>query len=97
MSHTITRAHLAEAVHRKIGFSQTEAAELVDDVLDEMIEALAQKENVKLSSFGAFNVREKKERMGRNPKTLKEIPITARHVVSFRPSNLLVQRVNKKS
>ncbi len=94
MSKTLTRADLSEAVHRQVGLSRTDSAELVKEVLDCMSNALAAGENVKLSSFGTFMVRTKKGRMGRNPKTGEEVPITPRKVLVFRPSQIMKNRVN---
>ncbi len=91
---TITRAHLADAIYREIGLSHTESAELVDSVLDEIITGLEESDQVKLSSFGTFTVRHKKERIGRNPKTKEEVPITPRKAITFHASNLLSKRVN---
>ena len=91
---TITRADLAEAVHQKAGRSRSESAEMVEDVLAEMSEALVRGEVVKLSSFGSFVVRSKGERIGRNPKTGVEVPITSRRVMVFKPSNILKDRIN---
>ncbi len=93
---TITRADLSEAIYRKIGISQSESAELVDTVLEEIVAALEKGESVKLSSFGTFKVRHKKQRIGRNPKTKQEVPITPRNVISFHSSNILMKRVNTK-
>ncbi len=93
-SQTITRADLAEAVYRSVGLSRAESSNLVEMVLDEMLDALAQDETVKLSSFGTFTVRAKSERVGRNPKTGVEVPITPRKVILFRPSHVLKARVN---
>jgi len=92
---TLTRASLSEAVYREIGLSLAESSELVDDVLEHVIQALEDGDNVKISSFGSFLVRQKKERIGRNPKTGVEVPITPRKVLSFRPSNLLKDKINK--
>jgi integration host factor subunit alpha len=94
MSKTITRADLTEAVYREIGFSHTECADLVDSVLEEIIKGMEEEELVKLSSFGSFKVRHKKERVGRNPKTKVEVPISPRKVVSFHASNLMHKRIN---
>ncbi|MEM6617118.1 MAG: integration host factor subunit alpha [Pseudomonadota bacterium] len=91
---TITRADLAEAVYRKIGLSRTESAQLVELLLDEISESLERGENVKLSSFGSFLVREKGERIGRNPKTGVEVPIEPRRVMVFKPSNVMKDRIN---
>jgi integration host factor subunit alpha len=93
---TITRADLAEAVYRQVGLSRKESGTLVQAVLSEIADTLSQGEPVKLSSFGAFLVREKKERIGRNPKTGVEAPITERRVLSFKPSSVLKARVNGK-
>lgn len=97
MAKTLTRADLSNAVYREIGLSLTESSELVDAVLDEMSEALSKGDHVKLSTFGAFKLREKKERMGRNPKTGVEVPITPRKVLSFTASNILKEKVNQAS
>ena len=91
---TITRADLAEALHRRMGISRTDCAKYVELVLEEIFEAIVARDDVKLSSFGAFTVRAKTERVGRNPKTGKEATITARLVVTFKPSNVLRHRVN---
>lgn len=92
---TITRADLAEAVYEEVGLSRNESAELVESVLDEVANALIDGENVKVSSFGSFSIREKGERIGRNPKTGVEVPISPRKVLVFRASHVLKERVNK--
>jgi integration host factor subunit alpha len=91
---TLTRADLAERLNREIGLSRAESADLVEQVLDGISEALVAGDNVKLSSFGSFIVREKGLRVGRNPKTGVVVPIAPRRVLSFRPSQLLRQRIN---
>ena len=91
---TVTRADLCEAVYQKIGLSRTEASKLVEAVLDEICDAVARGENVKLSSFGSFVVRDKGERIGRNPKTGVEVPIEPRRVMVFKPSNVMKARIN---
>ena len=90
---TLTRADLAEAVYRKVGLSRTESAELVEAVLDEICEAIVRGETVKLSSFATFHVRDKNERVGRNPKTGEEVPILPRRVMTFKASNVLKSRI----
>jgi integration host factor subunit alpha len=92
---TITRAELSEAVYERIGLSRTDSSELVELVLREISDTLAAGETVKLSSFGSFVVRDKGARVGRNPKTGIEVPIEPRRVLSFKPSNILKQRINK--
>jgi len=92
---TVTRAHLVERIFRKVGFSRTESAELVETVIDEVCNAIERGEIVKLSSFATFQVRHKNERIGRNPKTGEEVPISPRRVVTFKASNVLKQRVLK--
>ena len=92
---TLTRADLSEAVHRQIGLSRFESADLVKSMLDMMSEHLIDGETVKLSSFGTFMVRAKNGRVGRNPKTGEEIPITARRVVTFHASQKLKAMVEK--
>lgn len=94
MSKTLTRADLSEALHRKIGLSRTESADLVNTVLNLVAESLVRGEQVKLSSFGTFDVREKRQRLGRNPKTLEEVAITPRRVLVFRPSQIMKAIVN---
>ncbi len=92
---TVTRADLSEAVYKRVGLSRTESAALVESVLGEITDAIARGEAVKLSSFGSFLVRSKGERIGRNPKTGQEVPISPRRVMVFKPSNVLKQRINK--
>lgn len=91
---TLTRADLAEAVVEKVGLPRNESQELVELVLQEISGCLANGESVKLSSFGSFGIREKGERVGRNPKTGKEVPITPRRVLVFRASNIMKGRIN---
>lgn len=93
-SSTLTRQDLAEAVFREVGLSRNESAELVESVLAHVSDALVRGETVKISSFGTFTVRQKGPRVGRNPKTGVEVPISPRRVVSFRPSHLMKDRVN---
>jgi integration host factor subunit alpha len=92
---TLTRADLAEAVVRKVGLPRNESQDLVELVLGEISASLARGEAVKLSSFGSFGIRQKGERMGRNPKTGEEVPITPRRVLVFRPSNIMKERINQ--
>ena len=94
---TLTRAQLSEAVYKEVGLSRNESADLVESVLKEISDTLVKGQSVKISSFGTFIVRNKKERIGRNPKTGEEVPITARSVVTFRASNVLKSRVNSKN
>ena len=88
-----TRSTLSEAVYRNVGLSRNESAALVDSVFNEISKSLIDGKNVKISSFGTFIVRNKKERIGRNPKTGEEVAITARQVVTFRSSNVLKSEV----
>ncbi|MFT5787598.1 MAG: integration host factor subunit alpha [Candidatus Azotimanducaceae bacterium] len=90
---TLTRMDLSEAVFREVGLSRNESAQLVESVLDHMSDALVEGEQVKISSFGTFSVREKSARVGRNPKTGEEVPINPRRVLTFRPSHLMKDRV----
>jgi integration host factor subunit alpha len=92
---TVTRADLSEAVYQTVGLSRTESADLVELVLDEICGAIVRGEAVKLSSFGSFLVRAKGERIGRNPKTGEEVPISPRRVMVFKPSNVLKQKINE--
>ena len=97
MDKTTTRSTLSEAVFKNVGLSRNESATLVDSVFGEILKSLIQGDDVKISSFGTFVVRQKKERIGRNPKTGQEVPITARSVVTFRASNVLKSKVNTKN
>lgn len=90
---TLTRMDLSEAVFREVGLSRNESADLVESVLDHISDALVSGENVKVSSFGTFSIRDKSERVGRNPKTGEEVPIKPRRVLTFRPSQLMKERV----
>ena len=94
-SKTVTRADLCEAVYQAVGLSRTESADLVELVLDEISNRIVAGEAVKLSSFGSFIVRNKGERIGRNPKTGEEVPISPRRVMVFKPSNVLKQKINQ--
>src|SRR4029079_8652722 len=91
---TVTRADLCEAVYQTVGLSRTESADLVELVLDEICDSIVAGAAVKLSSFGSFVVRKKGERVGRNPKTGEEVPISPRRVMVFKPSNVLKQRIS---
>ena len=92
---TLTRADLAEAVFQKVGLPRNESAEIVELVLREIVGSLERGDPVKLSSFGSFGIRDKGERIGRNPKTGQEVPITPRRVLVFRASNIMKQRINE--
>jgi integration host factor subunit alpha len=92
---TVTRADLAEAVYETVGLSRTESADLVERFLAIIGDALVSGQNVKLSSFGSFQVRSKNQRIGRNPKTGEEVPILPRQVLVFKPSNVLKAKINK--
>ncbi len=91
---TMTRADLSGAVYQEVGLSRRESAELVESVLNEISDALVRGEMVKLSSFGSFSVRQKGERIGRNPMTGEEVPILPRRVLVFRASHVLKDRIN---
>lgn len=95
-SKTLTRADLADALVRKVGLPRNESQDLVELVLSEISQTLSEGEGVKLSSFGSFGVRSKAQRMGRNPKTGEEVPITPRRVLVFRPSNIMKERINTR-
>ena len=90
---TLTRADLADTINRKLGFSRAESLDLVEAILRHMCEAMSKGENVKISGFGSFILRDKKERLGRNPKTGIEVPITPRRVLTFRASQKLKDRI----
>ena len=90
---TLTRADLADVVHREIGLSRAESAAIVERTLHHMCESLASGENVKISGFGSFILRDKGERVGRNPKTGVEVPIAPRRVLTFRASQIMRDRI----
>lgn len=94
MSNAVTRAQLSEAVYEQVGLSRNESADLVETVLEEIAAALEREETVKISSFGTFGVRQKGQRVGRNPKTGEEVPILPRKVLVFRASHVLKGRIN---
>ena len=94
---TVTRAQLGEAVYQEVGLSRNESGELVEAVLQEISDALIRGETVKISSFGSFSVRQKGQRIGRNPKTGEEVPIMPRKVLVFRASHVLKSRVDSGS
>ncbi len=92
---TVTRAQLSEAVYQEVGLSRNESADLVESVLGRIADRLVDGETVKVSSFGSFYVREKGQRVGRNPKTGEEVPILPRRILVFRPSHVLKDRINR--
>lgn len=92
---TLTRADLADTINRKLGFSRAESLDLVEAILRLMCAAMSDGENVKISGFGSFVLRDKRERVGRNPKTGVEVPITPRRVMTFRASQIMRDRIAK--
>jgi integration host factor subunit alpha len=92
---TLTRADLADAINRKLGLSRSESLTMVESILSHMGDAMEAGENVKISGFGTFLLRDKAQRIGRNPKTGVEVPITPRRVLTFRASQLLKDRIAK--
>lgn len=90
---TLTRADLAETINRKMGLSRAESLDVLESILGHMCRAMSKGENVKISGFGSFVLRDKKERIGRNPKTGIEVPITSRRVMTFRASQLLKEKI----
>ena len=91
----MTKAEIVEKLYEKVGFSRRESSDIVETVLEIMKEALAQGEKIKISGFGHFNVRQKHERVGRNPHTGQELKITARRVITFKASQILKNAVNR--
>ena len=96
-SGSVTRADLADAVLRRVGLSRVQSADIVDAVLTEIIDVIVSGEDLKLDPFGSFHVLSKKERPGRNPKTRVPATVSARRVVTFKPSGLLRVRINERS
>jgi len=93
--YTVTRADIINAVYKEIGLSRTESAIIIESILKHITSTLIRGEEVKLSGFGVFDIKVKKSRMGRNPKTGRDVPISARRVLRFRASNILKNRVNE--
>jgi integration host factor subunit alpha len=91
----MTKADIIEQIYEKVGFSKKESAEIVELVFDTMKETLEKGEKIKISGFGNFVVRQKRPRIGRNPQTGEEIEISARKVMTFRPSQVLKSALNK--
>ncbi|MEE2566663.1 integration host factor subunit alpha [Hyphobacterium marinum] len=91
---TLTRADLAEAVHRDVGLTRQESSDLVQSMLGMISDTLASGQSVKLSSFGSFQLRDKSGRIGRNPKTGEEVPIDPRRVLVFKPSQVLKEKID---
>ncbi len=92
---TLTRMDLSESVFREVGLSRNESSDLVESVLEKISASLVAGEQVKISSFGTFSIRQKNARVGRNPKTGEEAPIPPRRVLTFRPSHLMKDRVSE--
>lgn len=92
---TLTRMDLSESVFREVGLSRNESADLVESVLEKISGSLVSGEQVKISSFGTFSIRQKNARVGRNPKTGEEAPIPPRRVLTFRPSHLMKDKVSE--
>jgi len=93
-NNTLTRADLTESVYEEVGLSRNESSNLVEAVLKEISDNLVRGDQVKISSFGSFQVRQKSGRIGRNPKTGQEVPIEPRRVLVFRPSQVMRDRIN---
>jgi len=92
---TTTRKSLADLVFKELGISKVEASNFIDDMFDLMLSELEKKNKVKIANFGAFNIREKKQRIGRNPKTKEDKIISSRTVITFKPSKILKNKINK--
>ena len=94
---TLTRADIADTINHQVGLSRADAAQMVESLLDHMTSALERGDNVKISGFGTFLLRDKGERVGRNPKTGVEVPITPRRVLTFRASQMMKDRITADS
>jgi len=95
MTKTITKADLVKAIYTNVGISSAEAGRIVVSIFEEIVDTLKDGECVKISNFGSFYAKQKKARVGRNPKTSEAFEIASRKVVSFYPANLLKYRINK--
>lgn len=93
---TLTRADIIESIHEKFNIGRDIAGKILEETLEEMMHAMSKDGSLKIASFGSFSVRQKKQRIGRNPKTGKEAIITPRRVLSFRASKILKGRLNSK-
>ncbi|MBS0271999.1 MAG: integration host factor subunit alpha [Proteobacteria bacterium] len=93
---TLTRADIIDSLVREVDFPRHQASDFLEAALEDMMEALIDKDAVKISSFGSFNVRQKAKRIGRNPKTGKEAVITPRRVLSFKPSQYMREKVQRR-
>ncbi len=93
---SLTKAKIVENLFETVGLSKNESADVLNETLKIILKTLSQGNQMKIANFGTFKVRQKKERLGRNPKTMEEFKITARKVVTFRPSNLLIKKINRK-
>lgn len=96
MERTVTKADIIERINERIGYSKKESAEIVETLLETVKECLARGEKVKISGFGNFEVRSKNPRIGRNPQTKEEIEISARRVLTFKPSQVIKKSMNKR-
>ncbi len=94
---TLTRLELADAIHGAVGLSRAESASMVSAILGHITDSLARGEEVKITGFGTFTLRDKRERIGRNPKTGVEVPITPRRVTGFRPAQSVRARIARAS
>ncbi len=92
---TVTKADLRDTLFNEVGLNKRESKEFVDSFFEKIRLLLAEGHSIKLSGFGSFNLREKPERLGRNPKTGEEVPISPRRVVTFKPGQKLKKNVNK--
>ena len=95
MSNNVTRQDLYDLTHKELGISKNECIKFVDLIFESLIKNFELSNKVKLSLFGSFDVKRKKSRVGRNPKTLEEKEISSRHVITFKPSKLLSRKINK--
>ena len=93
---SLTKAKIVENLFETVGLSKNESADVLNETLKIILKTLSEDNQMKIANFGTFKVRKKKERLGRNPKTMEEFKITARKVVTFRPSNLLIKKINRK-
>ncbi len=95
MNTGVTRQYLSDLVYKELGISKAQASNFIDDIFEFISLQLEKKSKVRIANFGSFNIREKKERVGRNPKTKEEKIISSRVVVTFKPSKILKNKINK--
>tara|TARA_B100000686_G_C16107836_1_gene626439 strand:+ start:29 stop:319 length:291 start_codon:yes stop_codon:yes gene_type:complete len=95
MSENITRDEISDFIHSEFGLTKKDCNELVNDIIEEIVIALNNEKKIKIHNFGTFKIRNKKSRLGRNPKSKEEVMIPSRNVITFIPSKFILKKINK--